>query len=164
MKKELLMKLSSILIGAVFVFFTGCGKQPEPVKVSRKTNMALPKFGFSIDIPKGWKSDNAQLCHRGNNTGLVMAEPIVDNDYDKTVFQLSEEFSSDLIYEEDFKIAGHKVTISHLKTSAGVYCFRAYVLSGKHVILVSYSLESKEAFNRYKNSIRKTINTMKLNN
>ena len=154
-------RIYGILLFISMLFFIGCGDQSSPISAAGGKTMTLPEFGFSVEIPPGWQRDDAQLCHSGDNTGLVMAEPLVNNDYDKTVSQISREFDSEVLYEEDLKIPGSKGTVCHLRTPGGVYCIRGYVLHGKHVILVSYSLESKEAFESSKNAIQKSLSTIK---
>lgn len=126
--------MSQLIALLCLLFFPGCGGAGLP---GGKT-MEIPELGFSMNIPDGWSLDNPQMCHQGNNTGLLMEEKLEGQSFEACATKMSREFGSTVIAESSLTINGCKAIKAAVNTPGGDRLVRVYIHKGENIIMVSF--------------------------
>lgn len=123
--------------------------------------MKISNLGVSMPIPSGWTLDNPGMCHQGENTGMLMDEPLNGQSLEIVAKQMSEEFGSKIISQSKIKIAGLKAIKAHIKAPGGSHALRVYIQKGARVIWVSFAFASEKAYTQNEASVMKAVNAIK---
>ncbi|MDD4870694.1 MAG: hypothetical protein PHR77_09040 [Kiritimatiellae bacterium] len=129
-------KLISLVLSLSLIlsFYSGCGNNSS---ITGKT-MEIPELGISMNIPQGWKLDNPEMCHKGDNTGLLMEEGLEGRTFEKCAEQMSKEFGNKLISESKLTINGHNVIKTLGNTTEGHMLVRVYIHKGDKIAVISF--------------------------
>lgn len=132
--QNIMKYITGLLMALCLSGICGCGSMGD---LGRKT-MEIPELGVSMNIPAGWQSDNPQMCHKGDNTGLLMEEELAGSPFAKSAGQMSKEFGNTVISESALKISGHDAIKALIKTPAGDMLLRVYIHKGAKIIWISF--------------------------
>lgn len=135
----------------------GCGGNG----VLGKKTMEIPELGVSINIPAGWQLDNPQMCHKGDNTGLLMEEGLEGNTFEKSAGQMSKEFGSTVISESALQICGHGAIKALVKTLSGDMLLRVYIHKGEKIILISFVILKNE-YSENEPALQQSLQSIKI--
>jgi hypothetical protein len=124
--------------------------------------MELKDLGISITIPTGWTKDDNQLCHKNKNLGMLMSEEMEYGTFKETADKMSKEFGSKILSQNSFEINSHKAIKTHFKALSGAHVLITYIDMGKQIAYVSYSVTSKELYNKYKKELETSLKTIKI--
>lgn len=136
----------------------GCGG----VGVLGKKTMEIPGRGVALNIPAGWQPDNPQMCHKGDNTGVLMEESLEGKTFRKRAGEMSREFGSTVISESALKIGGHDAIKALIKTSSGDMLLRVYIHKGEKIIVISFAMLKNE-YPANEPALRQSIQSIKIN-
>lgn len=154
-------KYSVRTIMLVFVFtMLGCGGG----STVGKAKMEVPELGLSMYAPSGWRVEgrNPRMCTKGDNTGLILDEPLEGKVFREYVHQLSEAFDGRVISSTPLTISGydaHQAVIEY--TNAGSKSIKVYIHKGDRLIEVSF-VTPIEDFPKHEPSLRQSIASLKI--
>ncbi len=155
-RQKIIQPVSQLLSSLLFMLIV-CGANG----VSDKNKMAIPELGVSINIPKGWQLDNPQMCHQGDNTGLLMEEELEGLPFRTATLQMSKEFGNTVISENPLIIDGHKAIKVVADTSAGDRLIRIYINKGEKMVVISFVI-LKDEYPANKSRVEKSIKSIKI--
>jgi len=146
------------LLSLLFVLFVfGCGGNGS---LGKKV-MELSETGVSINIPEGWRLDNSQMCHKGDNTGILMEEGLGNQIFEQRADQMSKEFGSTVISESKMTVNGHNAIKVVANTASGDVLLRIYIHKGDKIIWLSFVILKAE-FSEIEQALQKSIQSIKI--
>jgi len=128
-----------ILLATSLVIYAGCGGM-----LAGGGTMEIPGLGFSMPVPAGWQLDNPEMCHKGDNTGLLMEEELAGRTFETAAAGMSREFGNKVISESPFSISGLKAIKAHATTPSGDRLLRVYIHKGDAIIVLSFVILKDE--------------------
>jgi hypothetical protein len=157
-KMQTFMKYTlQLLVLSCLLVMSGCGGSALP----GKKIMEIPPLGISMDIPAGWQLDNPQMCHKGDNTGLIMEEDLGGNTFEKSAARISKEFGNTVVSESRLTINGHEAIKTLIKTSSGDMLLRVYIHKGNKIIWISFAV-LKEEYPASESALQQAVQSIKI--
>ena len=133
---------SNLVVTSVFLFLlllAGCGGG-----LTGGGTMEIPELGFSMPVPAGWQLDAPGMCHKGDNTGLLMEEQLEGRAFEAAAAEMSREFGNKIIAETPFSTSGLKAVKAHAATPSGDRLLRVYIHKGNAMIVLSFVILKDE--------------------
>lgn len=159
MTKTAIQKVSMALVISLLLLICGCSIE----STSKKKIMEIPDLGISMRIPSGWVRDDSGLCHKGElNTGMLLQEPLNGKKFEDIVSDMSQEFGAKTVSTSNMQINGYNAIKTHIKMPNGVNELRVYINKGDKIITVSFTIESKEMYSKYEQSLLNAVNSIKI--
>lgn len=128
---------------------------------SGKSTVEIPELGVSMTIPDGWQLDHAGMCHKGDNTGLLMEEGLEGQPFETRAAKMSRQFGSTVISERKMTIHGRNAMEAVMNTAEGHRLHRLYVQMGEKIIVVSFVIRDTE-YSKNEPALRQSIQSLKL--
>ena len=154
-------KYSVKTIILVFVFsMIGCGDG----SLEGKAKMEVPELGLSMYAPSGWRveSRNPRMCAKGNNSGVIMDEPLEGKVFRDYVDQLSEAHGGRVISSTSLAISGYDALQAVIEyANAGSKSIKVYIHKVDRFIEVSF-VTSTEDFPKHEPALRHSIASIKI--
>ena len=122
-----------ILLAMSLIIYAGCGGS-----LTGGGTLEIPELGVSMPVPAGWRIDAPEMCHKGDNTGLLMEEKLEGRPFEAAAAGMTREFGNKVISESPFSISGLKAIKAHATTPSGDRLLRVYILKGDAIIVLSF--------------------------
>ena len=138
----------------------GCGDG----STKSHSRMEAPELGLPMDAPSGWRVErlNPRICSKGDNTGIIIDEPLEGKALDAYVLQLSADNWGKVISTTPLSISGFDAVQKVIEYSdAGSKSLKVFIHKGDRLIEVSF-VTPTEDFAEHESSIRKSIASIKI--
>ena len=154
------MTKHSVRMIVVFLVLTviGCGDG----STEGKARMDVAELGISMYAPFGWRveSGNPRMCAKGDNTGIIMDEPLEGKVFGEYVQQLSEANGGKVISSTALSISGCDAVQAVIEyPSEGSKSIKVYIHKGDRLIEVSFVTPVGD-FPECEPSLRESIATL----
>ncbi|MBU0715477.1 MAG: hypothetical protein KJ964_08990 [Verrucomicrobia bacterium] len=114
-----------------------------------------------MNIPDGWRRDSPQMCHKGDNTCLLMEEGLEDQSFEACASKMSKEFDSAVISESKLTISGHQAIKAVMNTPDGNKLLRVYIHKGNIIVVVSFVI-LKDEYPANESAVQQSIQSLKV--
>jgi hypothetical protein len=155
--KSIAKDCSQLISLACVVLIAGCGGNAG---LGKKT-MEIPELGVSMTIPDGWQTDNPQMCHKGDNTCLLMEEELEGKSFEQCATRISREFGTKAISENKLVINGCDAIQMVANTPSGDKLLRVYIHKGDKIIVLSFVI-LKDEYSQYSSAVQRSIQSIRI--
>jgi len=128
------------------------------------TKMEVAELGLSMHVPPGWRVDehNPRMCAMGDNTGLVIDEPLEGRVFEEYADQLCKAQGGRTRSKTPLTISGRDAIQAVIEyPDAGSTALKAYIHHGERLIEVSF-VTPREHFAQHESSLRKSISGIQI--
>ncbi|MGC9366897.1 MAG: hypothetical protein ACP5FK_07640 [bacterium] len=149
------LRMIPIFLGLIIM---GCGGG----STASNGKMEAPELGISVYAPSGWSVDrhNPRMCFKGDNTGIILDEPLEGKSFDEYVQQLSEANSGKVISTATMSVSGFDAILTVIEyPNVGSKSIKVFIHKGDRLIEISF-VTPAEDFPEYETSLRKSIQSI----
>jgi len=150
-------KIAACLLLLSMPLVMGCGK----AGMFGEAVMEISEMGVSMNLPAGWRLDNPRMCHKGDNTCLLMEEGLEGQPFEACAAKMSKEFGSAVISESKLTINGHQAIKAVMNTPDGNKLLRVYIHKGDIIVVVSFVI-LKDEYPANESAVQQSIQSLKV--
>lgn len=121
--------------------------------------MISPAGDITLAVPTGWQLDDPQMCHCGNNTGLLMEEALAGRIFETCAAQMSRESGSKIVSEKKLIVNGHPAIKAVAHTINGDWLIRVYIHKDLKIIVISFVILQDE-YPSHAHAVQQSIHSL----
>jgi hypothetical protein len=159
MKQEVNMLRGKLMIILLSLGLAACSGD-----LGGTARVEVSDVGFSMSAPRGWKvkKDAPWMCAKGENTGIVMVEPLNGKNFAESAEALSKVQGATVISKSSAKIGVcEAIEAVIVYPGAGSKAMKVYVHKDDKLIEVSFVTPEGD-FSKHEESFREAIGTIKI--
>jgi hypothetical protein len=145
--------MSMTAVFAVLSVF-GCGGP------HREALIDVPEEGLTMRAPSGWRvygGDAALICSKGDNTGVMIIEPLEGKAFSEYVRQLAAQFGGKVISETTAPVNGCEAVRTVVEyPMQGSKSMSIYIHKGDKLINISFTTLIED-FPKYESSLKDSL-------